>query len=161
MANVTPPSVRGARLVGPHLISPVVLLSFGLGAAYMSVQQSLGSLTHPAPGLWPFIVSMLIIGTAAALLFADDPGDYERWTRKTMRVAAGIATLAVFIVLFQVLGFMLSAGLLLLAWMRFIGNESWRTTLLLAACGAAALQVLFVDVFGVPVPPGLVVWGVN
>ncbi|MFF5992665.1 tripartite tricarboxylate transporter TctB family protein [Prauserella flavalba] len=134
-------------------------LVFGVGAAFLSTRLSLGSFTDPAPGLWPFIVSALIIVTAAALLFTEDSTTYERWDRRTLRVVAGLTSLAVFVVLFQLLGFLLAAGLLLLVWMRFIGHESWRTALPLAVGGAVVLHVLFTDIFGVPFPPGLFVWG--
>lgn len=148
-----------SRFLRPQVLAPMAVLVFGVVAAWMSIGLSLGSLTEPQPGLWPFIVSIVIVATAAVLLFTDDPAAYERWGGGTFRVAAGVAGLACFVVLFQLVGFLLSAGLLLLAWMRLHGREPWKLAVPLAVAGAVALQVLFVDLFGVPFPETLIVVG--
>lgn len=152
-------NARRVRILRPRIIAPLLALAFGLGAAVMSVGLSLGSLTEPEPGLWPFIVSTVVVGTAVILLVNDVPSDYERWDGRIVRVGVGIAALAMFIVLFQVLGFLVSAAMFLLMWMWFIGHESWKLAAPLAVCGAIALQILFVIIFGVPFPQGLIEWG--
>lgn len=158
MPNSTIASPR-SRFPRPQVLAPMVVLVFGAIAMWMSIDLSLGSLTEPQPGLWPFLVSIVIVATAAALLFTDDPGQYERWGTGTFRVAAGVAGLACFVVLFQIFGFLLSAFLLLLSWMRLHGREPWKLAVPLAVAGAVALQILFVDLFGVPFPETLIVVG--
>ena len=135
-------------------IAPLLLLALGVGALLMARDMGLGELTAPGPGLWPAIVAALLTATSVALLFLDPAEDYEPWTAGTARIGAGLAGLALFIVLFQTIGFVVPAFLLLFAWLRFLGGESWRMALVLAAAGAVVLHLVFVVALGVPFPAG-------
>jgi putative tricarboxylic transport membrane protein len=147
---------HGRRWLRLHRIAPLLLLAFGVAAVIGSRRLGLGELTAPGPGLWPFIVSVLLTGTAVALVFLDPAEDYERWTRGTMRIIAGLVSLGVFILLFQAFGFVAAAFLMLLLWLRVFGGESWRWSLGLAAAGTAVMYLLFVEALGVPFPDGVV-----
>jgi putative tricarboxylic transport membrane protein len=153
-AMPTAPPVSN-RLPGLHRIAPVVLLVLGAATMAGSFALGLGELTRPGPGLAPLLVSALLTGTAAGLIFVDVPSDYERWTRGTVRIGAGLLSLAAFIVLFQTAGFLVPAFGMLLLWLRVFGGESWRWSLGLAAAGAVGLHLLFVEALGVPFPDGL------
>jgi putative tricarboxylic transport membrane protein len=139
-----------------HRIAPLLVLAVGVAALVGAVGLSLGELTEPGPGLWPFIVALLLTGTALVLVVVDDPTDYEPWTAGTARIAGGLAGLAVFIVAFDVIGFILPAFLMLLLWLRVFGGESWRWALGLALAGSVGLYVLFDEVLGVPFPDDVV-----
>ncbi|MCZ2815558.1 tripartite tricarboxylate transporter TctB family protein [Modestobacter sp. VKM Ac-2984] len=147
---------RGHRWRQLHRIAPLLLLVLGVAAIIGSRQLGLGELTAPGPGLWPFIVSLLLTGTAAVLVLIDPAEDYEPWTRGTIRIIAGLVSLGVFILLFQTFGFVVSAFLMLVLWLRVFGGESWRWTLGLAVGGTAVMYLLFVELLGVPFPEGLV-----
>lgn len=144
------------RLLRLHRIAPLVLLAVGVAALAGAYGLGLGELTRPGPGLWPFLVAVLVTGTTAALVVVDDPADYERWTHNTARIAAGLLSLGVFILLFGLIGFLVPAFLMLLLWLRVFGEEPWRWALGLAAGGAIVLHLLFVEALGVPFPDGLV-----
>ena len=145
----------GRRRVGQlHRLGPLVLLVLGLYALVTAYQLSLGELTNPGPGLWPFMVALLITASAAALLIVDDPHDYDPWTRETARIAGGLVSLGVFIALFQLLGFFLPAVLMLLLWLKVFGEEPWRWAVPLAIGGAVAFHLVFVEALGVPFPQG-------
>ncbi len=135
-------------------IAPVVLLALGIAALLQAAGMGLGELTAPGPGLWPFIVAGLMTATAAVLLVVDPAEDYEPWTAGTVRIIAGLVGLAVFVVLFQTLGFVLPTIVMLTAWLRFFGRESWRMSLGLGVGGALVLHLLFVIALGVPFPAG-------
>lgn len=137
-----------------HRIGPVVALLFGIYALVKSYRLSLGELTNPGPGLWPFMVSMLITAVAAILLVIDDPDDYESWTRGSLLILGGLLSLGVFIALFKVLGFLIPAVLMLLLWLKVFGEEPWRWAVPLAFGGALLLHLLFVEALGVPFPEG-------
>lgn len=149
------PSSVPNRLLRAHRIAPVVLLVLGLAAMIGSVALGLGEATRPGPGLWPLLITVLLVGTAAGLVVVDVASDYERWTRGTARITAGLLGLAAFIVLFQLIGFVVPAFAMLLLWLRAFGGESWRWSLGLAAGGAVVLHLLFVEALGVPFPDGL------
>jgi putative tricarboxylic transport membrane protein len=139
-----------------HRIGPLLVLAVGVGALVGAVGLSLGTLTAPGPGLWPFIVALLLTGTALILVVIDDPQDYEPWTRGTARIAGGVAGLAVFVVAFETIGFLLPAFLMLLLWLRVFGGESWRWALGLALAGSVGFYLLFDTVLGVPFPDDVV-----
>ncbi|MFJ5692874.1 tripartite tricarboxylate transporter TctB family protein [Arthrobacter sp. NPDC093125] len=136
-------------------IAPLILLALGLGAAAGSWQLKLGTLHHPAPGLWPFIISMAIILSAAALIVRPGDEPLEAWSRRSLSVATGVASLGAFVVLFELIGFFIPAVLMLLLWLRVFGRESWRWTLVFAVAGPAALYVIFDRLLGVPFPADL------
>lgn len=136
-------------------VAPLVMLALGIGAASGSWQLELGTLHRPAPGLWPFIVSLAIVFSAAALVVWPGDGPLEAWGRRSPSVLAGIASLAAFVVLFELIGFFIPAMLMLLLWLRVFGRESWRWTAVFAVAGPAALYVIFDRLLGVPFPADL------
>ncbi|MDP9430153.1 MAG: tripartite tricarboxylate transporter TctB family protein [Actinomycetota bacterium] len=135
-------------------IAPLLLLALGVAALVTAWGMGLGELTAPGPGLWPAVVAALLTGTAAALLFLDPAEDYEAWTSGTARIALGLVGLGLFVLLFQTIGFIIPAFLLLTAWLRFFGDESWRMALVLGVGGALVLHLVFVIALGVPFPAG-------
>ncbi|SNS50947.1 putative tricarboxylic transport membrane protein [Geodermatophilus pulveris] len=151
-----PAPARPPRPVRSQLrrVAPLLLLALGVGALLTARGMGLGELTAPGPGLWPAIVAALLTGTAAALLFLDPAEDYESWTVGTARIVAGLAGLALFVVLFDTIGFVVPAALLLFAWLRWLAGESWRMALVLAVAGALVLHLVFVVALGVPFPAG-------
>jgi putative tricarboxylic transport membrane protein len=137
-------------------IAPLVLLALGLSAAVGAWQLKLGTLQHPGPGFWPLIISAAITLSAAALLVWPGEEPKEAWGRRSLSVAAGIAILCAFVVLFELVGFFLPAVLMLILWLRVFGRESWRWTIMLAVAGPAVLYVIFDRLLGVPFPGDLV-----
>jgi putative tricarboxylic transport membrane protein len=146
------PGVRGQV----HRIAPLVVLAVGIAALVGAAGLSLGELTAPGPGLWPFIVAMLLTGTALVLMVVDDPADYEPWTRGSLRIVGGLGVLAVFVLAFDAVGFVLPAFLMLLLWLRVFGRESWSWSVGLALVGAIGMYLLFDTALGVRFPRDLV-----
>ena len=142
-----------------YRIAPLVLLVFGAVAMLRARELSLGQLDAPGPGLWPFIVAGLLTLTALVLLFIDDPADYEPWTRGTAGIALGLVSLGVFIVLFQEIGFLVPAVLMLLFWLRLFAREPWKWAVPLAVIGAVVFHLVFVEALGVPFPDDIVLGG--
>lgn len=136
-------------------IAPLILLALGVGAAFGSWQLKLGTLHHPAPGLWPFIISLAIVLSAAALTVWPGDEPLEAWGRRSLSVVAGLASLGAFIVLFELIGFFVPAVLMLLLWLRVFGRESWRWTAVFAVAGPAVLYIVFDRLLGVPFPADL------
>ncbi|MHA6619388.1 tripartite tricarboxylate transporter TctB family protein [Pseudonocardia sp. DLS-67] len=139
-----------------YRIGPLIVVAVGVGALAGSVALSLGELTAPGPGLWPFVVALLLTGTGLVLLVVDDPADYEPFTRGSARIVGGLAGLAVFVAVFEVIGFLLPAFLMLLLWLRVFGRESWRWSVGLALVGSVGLYLLFDTALGVRFPDDVV-----
>ena len=139
-----------------HRLAPLLLLVLGVAALLGARSLGLGELRAPGPGMWPFLVAILLTGTAIVLLFVDDHTEYEPWTRGTLGIAMGLVSLAVFILLFQTIGFLVSAMLMLLFWLRIFAREPWRWAVPLAVIGALVFHLLFVEALAVPFPDGIV-----
>lgn len=150
-----PERLRTGTVHWHRRIAPLVLLALGLGAASGSWQLKLGTLHHPAPGLWPFLISLAIVLSAAALVVWPGAEPMEAWGRRSISVGAGIASLGAFVVLFELIGFFVPAVLMLLLWLRVFGRESWRWTAVFALAGPAVLYIIFDRLLGVPFPTDL------
>lgn len=142
-----------------YRIAPLVLLLFGIAAMLQARDLSLGRFDAPGPGLWPFIVATLLTVTAVILLFIDDPDDYEPFTGGAVGIMLGLLCLGVFIVLFQEIGFLIPATLMLLVWLRLFAREPWRLAVPLAVIGAVAFHLVFVEALGVPFPDDILLGG--
>ena len=70
------PTGQSRRLARSHRAAPALLLVLGAAALFGASGLGLGELTQPGPGLWPFIVAVLLTGVAAVLVFIDPVEDY-------------------------------------------------------------------------------------
>lgn len=149
------PDRTQARRAGIHRVTGLLLLAFGVFAVTQSLALGVGELIHPGPGLWPLALSVVLCVLSVILVVVDSAEDYERWDRRSMTVVLGLASLLAFVLLFETLGFVISAFLMLLLWLRVFGGESWAWTVGLALAGAIGFQLLFVNALGVPFPDGV------
>lgn len=135
-----------------RVITLLVLAGFGIFAFAASWEVGLGSLQDPGPGLWPLITSVGILIPAAALVFVDRREDYEAWSRKSLRLVLALVVLVLYIPAFLSAGFLISSLVLLIVWLRWFGNESWRWTLVVSAASSIGLFILLDVLLGVPLP---------
>jgi putative tricarboxylic transport membrane protein len=113
----------------------------------------LGSFSQPGTGLWPFIVSALIAVLSAVLLvIGRGLTDSEEFTRSSALPAIGVVTFIAFGLLMPVTGFEIPALVLCVIWLRFLGGESWRNTILIGVATTAAFYFLFLYGLQIPVP---------
>jgi putative tricarboxylic transport membrane protein len=147
---MTLPMVHNAYRIGAlTVVSGAALAVIG------ALQLSLGTPSQPMPGLWPFIVALIVGCCGLVLLWADSAEDYEPWTRKSAKVAVGFIALAVFIPALQVLGFIPAAFLLLLFWIRGLCAEPTRLSISLSLVGSVVIYLTFAKFLEVPLPSGL------
>lgn len=137
-----------------YRLASILPLLLGIASlAYAASTLSLGKLTAPGPGLWPFLISVGIATCAVVLLIVDRPGvEYERFSERVRLVGLAVTALAVFIVLFSFIGLVIPGSLLLIMWLRVISGESWRTAILVAVGCTLGFYILFGYLLGVPLP---------
>lgn len=149
LADERPPAGGPAYQV----VSAAFVLLIGLAGAWLSYGYGLGSLRRPGPGLWPFIVACLVVVLAVVLLVVGRHlDDTEKFTRSSVLVAVGAATFVALGFLLPVIGFEIPAVLLGIVWLRFLGGESWRTTIVVSVLTTAAFYGLFLYALSVPLP---------
>ncbi|MHA7207898.1 tripartite tricarboxylate transporter TctB family protein [Arthrobacter sp. MDT1-65] len=138
---------------GANIASAVVVTALGIVGTVGSLRLGLGSPADPEPGLWPFLISVLLVVLGLALaLFGRNLLDAEKFSRSSLQVAAGLASLVVFTLLIGRIGFEIPALLLNVVWLRFLGRETWRMTIVLSVAITVAFYLLFVLALNVPIP---------
>ena len=136
-----------------QIVAALVVLVIGIGGACLAYGYGLGSLRRPGPGLWPFAVSVLIALLAIMLLVVGRHlDDAEKFTRASLLVLAGGATFVGLGLMLPTLGFEIPAILLGIVWLRFLGGESWRSTIVISVATTAAFYLLFLYALKIPLP---------
>jgi len=133
--------------------SSLVVLGVGIAAVILSVAMGLGTPSAPQPGLWPFIISCVMVALGLFQLIAGRHNrDAEKFTRMSISPLTGLVTLAAMVAVMPLIGFELPALVLCIIWMRFLGGETWRSTVLISAIVVAAFYGIFVLALGTSIP---------
>jgi putative tricarboxylic transport membrane protein len=136
-----------------QISAAVVALAVGVLGAVGSYALGLGQLTQPGPGLWPFAISVVITVLSAVLLVTGRKlQDSERFSGSSLLTLAGVATLVGLAALLPVIGFEIPSLLLMFVWLRWLGKESWRSSIVISIGAVAAFYVLFVLLLQIPLP---------
>ena len=133
--------------------SSLVVIGVGVGATILSVAMGLGTPDKPQPGLWPFIISLVMVALGVfQLVLGRHNRDAEKFTRMSVAPLTGLVTLAAMVALMPIAGFELPALVLCIIWMRFLGGETWRSTLVVSAVVVAAFYGIFVTALNTSIP---------
>ncbi|MGN9842563.1 tripartite tricarboxylate transporter TctB family protein [Nonomuraea sp. H19] len=136
-----------------NVVAALVPLAVGVVAGIMSWQLGVGTLPAPGPGMWPLVISVAMVITAAVLVLQSRPrGDEERFTKDMVTVAIAAASLLGYAFLFELVGFEVPTVALLVLWLKGLGRESWRLTAVVSIVATAALYLLFITGLGVSLP---------
>ena len=134
-------------------VGALVGAAIGVGGAVLAYGYGLGNLQKPGPGLWPFIVSV-VVATLSVILLVVGRGltDSEAFTRSSVLPVVGAVTFVAFGLLMPVTGFEIPALLLSVIWLKFLGGESWRNTVVISVVTVAAFYLLFLYGLRIPLP---------
>jgi hypothetical protein len=123
--------------------------------ATMAYEMKLGTFQQPGAGLWPFMICVVII----ALAVVAGLENYRQKIRASFKLAnmrhslMAMVSIAIYAFTIGILGYITPTVLLLAFWLRVIGGESWRLTLILSLSITALFYVVFSYLLGVPFPP--------
>jgi len=134
-------------------VGAVVGIAIGVVGAVLAYGYGLGSLREPGPGLWPFIVSV-VIATLSVVLLVVGRGltDSEAFTRSSALPVIGVVTFVAFGLLMPLTGFEIPALALCAIWLRFLGGEGWRNTIVISVVTTAVFYFLFLYGLRIPLP---------
>ncbi len=136
-----------------NFASSLVVLGVGTGALVLSLAMGLGTLSAPQPGLWPFMASCVMVVLAIfQLIIGRHNRDAEKFTRMSVAPLTGLATLAAMVALMPLVGFEIPALVLCVIWMKFLGGETWRSTILVSVLVVAAFYGIFILALGTSIP---------
>ena len=149
LAEERPPHAGPWSQLGAAVVAGLI----GIGGLVGSLALGLGRLTQPGPGLWPFVISVVVTVLAVVLAMVGRHGtDTEQFSRSSVLTAVAVASLIVFAALLPVIGFEIPSLLLAFVWLRFLGNESWVSSVAISVGTVAAFYVLFVLLLQIPLP---------
>ncbi|MEV7607657.1 tripartite tricarboxylate transporter TctB family protein [Paenarthrobacter sp. NPDC089322] len=133
--------------------SSLVVIGVGVGAVILSLAMGLGTLAAPQPGLWPFIISCVMVALGLfQLVIGRRNVDAEKFTRLSLAPLTGLVSLAAMVALMPLIGFEIPGLILCIIWMKFLGSETWRSTLLISALVIAAFYGIFVLALNTSIP---------
>ncbi|MHC1761299.1 MAG: tripartite tricarboxylate transporter TctB family protein [Negativicutes bacterium] len=139
-----------------NLLSGIVPLVIGFVMIYNSYELGLGRLTRPGAGLWPFILSAIMIVASIVVLIQNFRcDDREKFSSEAKNVLYGILSIIGYIFLFDTIGLVISSFFLLIIWIRFLGKEPWKLAFLVSTAVTSSLYLLFVAWLNIPLPESL------
>lgn len=136
-----------------NLAAAGVVAALGLFGLVSSFDLGVGSASSPGPGTWPAVVSVLLVVLAALLaVAAPRTADAEKFGSTSWLVALGLATMVGFALSVGTVGFEIPAALLAFVWLKVLGREGWRTSIVTSVVVTAAFYLIFVVALGTPIP---------
>ncbi len=136
-----------------NLVVAAAVVALGGAALSGSLALGIGTARTPGSGTWPLLISIVLVALGVGLLFAArGTSDAERFSRSSWLVLAGLATMVAFVAVLPVIGFEIPAALLTFVWLRFLGGETWRSSVVTTVCVVVAFYLLFVGALSVPIP---------
>ncbi len=135
------------------LLGGIVPLVIGIVACIGAYELELGQLNKPGPGLWPFILAVMLIACSLILFVKDVRKDnYEKFTGQTKLVIYSIVAIVAFIVIFKYLGMVPAVIGLLVFQLRVVGAEKWKMSVMVTAGMTIAVYLLFSLWLKIPFP---------
>jgi putative tricarboxylic transport membrane protein len=133
-------------------------LAIGIYVLVQSFRLPMGSWTQPGPGVFPFILSLLLTLVGIALLVSSSAGKRVNWGD----ILAGqvtpwsiIALTAFFILGFERVGFVPASGIYIFVLLYAVSRLPFARAAGLSAAITAAGWVLFVKILNLQLPAGL------
>jgi len=149
LADDRPPPAGPLSQVGSAIVAGLI----GVAGVAGSLKLGLGHLTAPGPGLWPFVVSVLVTVLSVVLALVGRRGtDTEKFSRSSVLTAIAVLTLVLFALVLPLIGFEIPSLLLTFVWLRFLGKESWVSSVAISVGTVAVFYLLFVVLLQIPLP---------
>ncbi|WP_432562533.1 tripartite tricarboxylate transporter TctB family protein [Kineococcus sp. SYSU DK003] len=136
-----------------NLAAALVVCGVGIAAVSGALALGVGTARQPGPGTFPLLIGGLLVVLGAVLaVLSRRTADTEEFSRASLLVLAGLVTMVVFVAVIERVGFEVPAALLTFVWLRFIGRESWRLSVVVSLLVVAAFYAVFVGALAVPIP---------
>jgi putative tricarboxylic transport membrane protein len=134
-------------------LGSLVPLALGVYGVVVAIGLGVGSLSAPGAGLWPLVISVVMIAASGiALIRARHDEDVEAFDRGIVTVGLSVASLLAYAALLPLVGFEIPTVLLLFFWMKVLGKEGWRSSVTVAIVATVVVYALFILLLAVPIP---------
>lgn len=140
-------------------ISGVFFLVLGLAIFAKSMTYPIGSFHAPGGGLFPLLISILLVGLAVVLAIqgfmdknAGGAKPFFAGKDAPKRILISVAALLGFRYLLSFIGFGVSTFLFIFFQAKYLSHYSWKASLFFSAVTAVAAYYLFQFWLGIPMP---------
>lgn len=136
-----------------NLAAALVVVALGVFGVVGALGMGIGSAASPDAGTWPMIISVAIalLGVALALT-ARTTRDAEKFSSASWLVLLGLGTMIGFASVIGTIGFEIPGVLLAFVWLKVLGREKWRTSVIASVAIVAAFYLIFVAALGTSIP---------
>ncbi|RBP64952.1 tripartite tricarboxylate transporter TctB family protein [Brevibacterium sanguinis] len=146
-SEASPGVIRANRTIA------VVLMLISAVVIWQSLAMGVGILNDPAAGSWPLILGVVLgISAVAIAVRPSAVNDISDIGTKFRKPLLGIVSVIAYGLLLPVLGFELLSLALMIVWLRFLGGESWRSTVIGSVVIVVVLYLIFIVALAVPIP---------
>jgi len=148
------PSHRGVEI--SVAVAMAILALIGI---YGSIKVGIGwGAEGPQAGFFPFYVSLAVVLSCAVnlakiLLGSDDGARFAEWGQ-IRQVLAVVVPTAVYVAAIPYLGIYVSSALLIIAFMKWLGNYDWLVAIAVGVVVPILTFLMFEVWFLVPLPKG-------
>jgi len=145
----------------PDVLSAATLFCVALFAWITARDLAFGTLRQPGPGFLPKNLAVLLAAFALLLLLrgllTDAPSVRDLWPERAglIRVVLMLAALLGYVAVLETAGFLLVTAGLFVIMLRWVGRQSWITTLVVALGSAVGSYLLFARWLMVSLPGGV------
>ena len=141
-------------------LAGLIFAMFGLATGvYSATALKIGTVSQPGPGMFPLICGVGIVLACLIWLLKNRTecrDSIPLWhNRNWCRPLLAIVSMSVYAALMEVLGYLISTFLFLIAWQVLIEAERWKKTALIAIIGTVTMYILFVYLLRVALPQGM------
>jgi putative tricarboxylic transport membrane protein len=139
----------------------VFWLLFGLfvsGASLLDL--GLGSFSHPDPGLFPFLIGVImslvaLISIIVAIAAGRKDPTFGKWPSFSMKIPITIGVLCLYSLVLECLGYLISTSILLIYIFKFPASRNWRMSFLMTVAVMAVSYYFFVVLLKSQLPGGI------
>ncbi|MGJ9413780.1 tripartite tricarboxylate transporter TctB family protein [Aeromicrobium sp. CF4.19] len=136
-----------------NVAAAVVVGLLGVLGLLGSLDLGVGAASAPGAGTWPALVSAAMVLLAVGLaITAPRNHDAEKFSGTSWLVVLGLATMVGFAMTVGTVGFEIPAALLAFVWLKVLGREGWRTSVVTSLLVTVAFYLIFVLALGTPIP---------
>lgn len=143
-------------------LGPALLwIALGLFVSVKSLSLDLGRPETPGPGMFPFLVGITLIFCTlpiflSAILSAKNKtvqAEESVWREIDFtKIIIVVASMAIYALILEKIGYLLSAFLVLLVLFRSIGSRKWSSSILIALLTTILTYLFFSVLLGVELP---------
>jgi putative tricarboxylic transport membrane protein len=147
------PMKKGATL------GSILLLALALGALIESMKLPFGSVSAPAAGFFPLVLSVLLALTSLlgfiGALRGSEASLIEERSLIWKKILLTLGALVVFALAFERVGYLVATFLFIIFLLRLVERKSWGLALAVSVSAAVISYVIFGLLLGTPLPSGL------